>query len=145
VQKPIQTVKQPQTTVKPTQTVAVATSPQKVKPAVNTVKPVQKVDSKPPVETAKNNGNRVTQYAVRVGKFSYYENAENLANTLKSHQYNAWIKSYSYKGKTSYWVYVGSFETKDKAANFAETMQQKLSYIDDYVIMDVRAGIRRNS
>jgi len=122
---PVQTVKQPQTNVKPVQTATAASSTQ-----------TARTESK---------NTRSRQYAVRVGKFSYYENAKNLANTLKSHQYNAWIKQYSYKGKTTYWVYVGSFETKDKAENFAASMQQKLSYIDDYVIIDVRKGIRRNS
>ena len=122
---PVQTVKQPQTNVKPVQTATAASSTQ-----------TARTESK---------NTRSRQYAVRVGKFSYYENAKNLANTLKSHQYNAWIKQYSYKGKTTYWVYVGSFETKDKAENFAASMQQKLSYINDYVIMDVRKGIRRNS
>ena len=161
---PVQTTKQPQVAVKPTQTVAVAPPTQTAKSTVSAVKPVQKVTPvqttkqpqvavKPtqtvaatePTQTAKQKSSNAIQYAVRVGKFSYYENAENLAKTLKSHQYNAWIKPYSYKGKTTYWVYVGSFETKDKAENFAESMQQKLSYIDDYVIMDVKAGIRRNS
>jgi cell division septation protein DedD len=141
---PVQTVKQPQTNVKPVQTVAPV---QTVKQPQTNVKPVQTATAASSTQTARteSKNTRSRQYAVRVGKFSYYENAKNLANTLKSHQYNAWIKQYSYKGKTTYWVYVGSFETKDKAENFAASMQQKLSYIDDYVIIDVRKGIRRNS
>ena len=148
----VQTVKQPQT-IKPVQT-ATAVKPvqkaapvQTVKQPQTDVKPVQTATAASSTQTARteSKNTRSRQYAVRVGKFSYYENAKNLANTLKSHQYNAWIKQYSYKGKTTYWVYVGSFETKDKAENFAASMQQKLSYIDDYVIIDVRKGIRRNS
>jgi len=145
---PVQIAKLPQSVAKPATTVVkpvpkvapvqIAKLPQSVE------KPIQKVEPKPSVQTAKQNV-KMIQYAVRVGKFSYYENAENLAKTLKTHQYSAWIKPYSSRGKTTYWVYVGSFETKDKAANFAESMQQKLSYIDDFVIMDVKAGIRRNS
>jgi cell division septation protein DedD len=141
---PVQITKQPQSVVKPVQTIASAPSSQTAKPAVLAVKSIPKVGSTLPIQTAKQNGNSIMQYAVRVGIFSYYENADNLTKTLKSHQYNAWIKPHSYSGKTTYWVYVGSFETKAKATNFAESMQQKLSYIDDFVIMDVKAGIRRN-
>jgi Tfp pilus assembly protein PilO len=142
---PVQTVKQPQT-IKPVQTATAVKPVQKAAP-VQTVKQPQTATAASSTQTARteSKNTRSRQYAVRVGKFSYYENAKNLANTLKSHQYNAWIKQYSYKGKTTYWVYVGSFETKDKAENFAASMQQKLSYIDDYVIIDVRKGIRRNS
>jgi len=150
---PVQTAKQPQTNVKPAQTATAVKPVQKVAPVQTAkqpqtnVKPAQTatVESSQTAKAESKNTNGSIQYAVRVGKFSYYENAKNLANTLKSHQYNAWIKQYSYKGKTTYWVYVGSFETKDKAENFAASMQQKLSYIDDYVIMDVKKGIRRNS
>jgi Tfp pilus assembly protein PilO len=158
---PVQTVKQPQTikpvqtatAVKPVQTATAVKPVQKVAPVQTVkqpqtnVKPVQTATAASSTQTARTESKNTIsrQYAVRVGKFSYYENAKNLANTLKSHQYNAWIKQYSYKGKTTYWVYVGSFETKDKAENFAASMQQKLSYIDDYVIIDVRKGIRRNS
>jgi len=160
---PVQIAKQPQFVVTPVQTIASTSSSQKAKPVVTAIKPaqkvmpvqiakqpqfvekpIQKVVSATPVQTAKQNGNRIMKYEVRVGIFSYYENADNLTKTLKSHQYNAWIKPYSYKGKTTYGVYVGSFETKGKATNFAESMQQKLSYIDDFVIMDVKSGIRRN-
>jgi cell division septation protein DedD/Tfp pilus assembly protein PilO len=86
-----------------------------------------------------------TQFAVRVGKFVYYENAENLVKMLKSHEYKPWIKPYTNNGKTTYWVYVGAFETKEKAASFAESMQKRLAYIDDYVIMGVKSGKSKDS
>jgi cell division septation protein DedD/Tfp pilus assembly protein PilO len=86
-----------------------------------------------------------TQFAVRVGKFAYYENAENLVKMLKSHEYSPWIKPYTNNGKTTYWVYVGAFETKEKAASFAESMQKRLAYIDDYVIMGVKSGKSKDS
>jgi len=97
-------------------------SPQKVSPPAQTITPT--VSKR--------------QYAVRVGKFSYYENAENLVKTLKSHNYNPWIKTYSYGRKTTYWVYVGTFGTREEAERFAESMQKRLACIEDYVIMGLK-------
>ena len=112
------------------QTTAVAKpSPKIVSPSARSTKPV-----------AKN-----TQFAVRVGRFAYYKNAENLVKMLKSHEYKPWIKPYSNNGKTTYWVYVGAFETKEKAASFAESMQKRLAYIDEYVIMGVKSGNSKDS
>ncbi len=98
-----------------------------------------------PTETTTNSSVSKRQYAVRVGKFSYYENAENLVKTLKSHSYNPWIKTYSYGGKTTYWVYVGTFGTKKEAEKFAESMQKRLAYIDDYVIMGLKSKNSKDS
>jgi len=83
-----------------------------------------------------------TQYAVRVGIFVNYENAKNLVNALKSDKYSPSLKAYSYKGKTTYWVYAGALESKEKAEDFAQSMQKRLSYIDDYVIIEVKSGTR---
>jgi Tfp pilus assembly protein PilO len=88
------------------------------------------IQTEPPV--SKN-----AHYIVRVGVFIIYENAENLVKLLKLHEYKPWIKTYFYKGKTTYWVYAGAFETKEKAENFAETMNKKLLDMDDYVITEI--------
>jgi len=102
------------------------------KPSTSTTKQVAK--SSADVSAKKTNGAKSANYSVRVGIFDYNENAQKLLNILKSHGYSAWMKTYSYKGKRTHWVYVGTFETKDKAEAFATSMQKELSYIDDYVI-----------
>ena len=112
-------------------------------PIVKDSKPAakQKPVVQPTTQIAKklNSG---TQYAVRVGKFVNYENVKNLFSMLKSDNCDPWLKAYSYKGKITYWLYAGTFESKDKAEEFAQSMQKRLSYIDDYVIMRIKSGIR---
>jgi cell division septation protein DedD len=83
-----------------------------------------------------------TQYVIRVGVFVNYENAKNLVDALKSDKYSPSLKAYSYKGKTTYWVYAGALESKEKAENFAQSMRKRLSYIDDYVIIEVKSETR---
>jgi cell division septation protein DedD len=109
---------------------------------VNDLRPVlkQKPVVQPPIQLAKKI-NSVTKYAVRVGKFTKYENAKKLYNMLKSANCDPWLKAYSYKGNTTYWLYAGAFESKDKAEEFARLIKERLSYIDDYVIMGINPGI----
>jgi len=95
----------------------------------------------PTTQVAKKPNNRI-QYSVRVGKFANYENAEKLFNVLKADNCNPWMKAYSYRGRVTYWLYAGRFEAKDKAEEFAQSIRKRLSYIEDYVIMGVRSGIR---
>lgn len=146
--KTVPPTKQVVNVTKPVKNVAVASSAQTKdsEPVLQTKqieKPVKEMpkSSKNLAKTKVNGAN----YSVRVGKFDYYENAQKLLNILTSHGYSAWLKTYAFKGKKSYWVYVGTFETKDKAEDFASSMQKELSYIDDYVIMGVKKGIRKNS
>jgi septal ring-binding cell division protein DamX len=113
------------------------------KPSTSATKQV--AQSSNGVSSKQINGTKTANYSVRVGKFDYHENAQKLLNILNSHGYSAWMKTYSHKGKRTYWVYVGTFESKDKAEAFASSMQKELSYIDDYVILGVKNGLRRNS
>jgi len=128
---------------KPKKTVQKTAVASVAKASTSTAKKVAK--SSADVSVKKTNGTKSANYSVRVGKFDYYENAQKLLNILKSHGYSAWMKTYSYKGKRTHWVYVGTFETKDKAEAFATSMQKELSYIDDYVILGVKNGLRKKS
>jgi len=133
---------QPQKVTQPVKQVASAP-----KPETKATKPdtIAKKTTEIPAKTDQSANGKSGKYAVRVGKFDYYENAQKLLNILKSHGYSGWVKTYSHKGKKTYWVYVGSFDTKDKAEAFAVSMQKELSYIDDYVIMGIKNGGHNNS
>jgi Tfp pilus assembly protein PilO/cell division septation protein DedD len=109
-----------------------------VKQVINATKPSSSIQAEPVI--GKN-----MHYIVRVGVFIFYENAEHLVKLLKSHEYKPWIKTYTYNGRATYWVYAGAFETKERAENFAETMNKKLSGIDDYVITEMYSTNNKDS
>ena len=74
-------------------------------------------------------------YTVQVATFSSRQNAENLANSLKSDEYMSRLElAESNAGKTYYCVLVGEFGTEEEADRFGTAMQKRLPYIVDYVI-----------
>jgi len=80
------------------------------------------------------------KYTVKVGTFSSQKSAENLADLLKSSGYKSWLKSESLAGKTVYHVLVGEFDSVDKAKQFGNSLQEKSSYVTDYMIKEIQKG-----
>jgi len=78
-----------------------------------------------------------TQYTIKVGTFSSYQNAKKLVNKLKSAGYDSWLKSDPGTGKVAYHVFAGRFDTTDKAKQFGKSLQNKLPYITNYVVREI--------
>ena len=84
-------------------------------------------------------GEKEAHYTIQVATFSSRQNAENLANSLKSDEYGSRLEFVaSDAGKTYYCVFVGEFGTEDEADRFGTAMQERLPYIDDYRISKMK-------
>jgi len=79
-----------------------------------------------------------TKYAVKVGTFSSYKNAEKLLELLKSSGYEPRLKSELSAGKKVYHILVGRFDNIDTAKQLGRSLQGKLPQITDYVIKEVQ-------
>lgn len=74
------------------------------------------------------------RYSVQIGAFSNRDNARKVSDRLKKEGYDVEIIEKRQGGKTLYAVWMGKFETKVSARNFAEKFYKKYSM--DYKIID---------
>lgn len=107
-----------------------------------------KSDQKPPQDTAKNQGKEEPKkteiidnqfkWTVKIGTFTTYENARRIFNSLKASGYDPRLKLETDQKGTVYHVTVGEFDSADKAKVYGNSMREKLEYVNDFVIREIR-------
>ena len=78
------------------------------------------------------------KWTVKIGTFIAYGNAKRLFDSLKASGYDPRLKSESGQQGTVYHVTVGEFDNADKAKIYGNSMREKLEYVNDYVIREIR-------
>jgi cell division septation protein DedD len=80
----------------------------------------------------------ILQYTIQVGAFSSYQNAVDMASSLKADGYTCWMEpeSSSDEGQAIYRVFVGKFNARQPGERVAETLVRRLPGITGYIIKE---------
>lgn len=134
VRHAVQIAKTTETQKKPVQTINTPNTTKQDQPVQKHEGPVKNTNTKP-LPNTKQLIKQKERYTVQVGIFISQDNANNLVNMFKSHNYEPWIRHGFVSSKPAYYVYVGNFDTESSARSLGRDMRSKLPFVKYYYIV----------